>query len=88
MLTVFLVCTGAVIPRDELPLGLDIAGAALPVTHALGGLRQAYAGAGIGVITGDLAVEALVGVAYAVLGYALFRAVEAHARRTGAYAAV
>ncbi|HEU0075470.1 MAG TPA: ABC transporter permease [Dehalococcoidia bacterium] len=87
MLSVFLVCTGVVIPRDELPLGLDIAGAALPVTHALGGLREAYGGAGIGAITGDLALEALVGVAYAALGYALFRGVEAHARRSGAYAA-
>ncbi len=88
MLTVFLVFTGAVIPRDELPLGLGVAGAALPVTHALGGLREAYAGAGLGAIASSLALEALVAIGYAVLGYVLFRAVEAHARRTGAYAAV
>jgi ABC-type polysaccharide/polyol phosphate export permease len=88
MLTAFLVLPGVVIPREELPLGLDLLGAALPATHALRGLRNAYAGAGLGTVAPDLGLEALVGVAYAVLGYALFRAVEAYARRSGAYAAV
>jgi hypothetical protein len=76
------------IPRDELPLGLGVIGEAMPVTHALEGLRSAYAGAGIGAIGADLALEAEVGAAYATLGYVLFRAVEIHARRSGAYAAV
>jgi len=88
MLTVFLVLTGVIIPRDELPAGLGAVGAALPVTHALEGLRAAYAGAGVEVIATDLMLEAVVGVVYGVLGYGLFRAVEARARRSGAYAAV
>jgi ABC-type polysaccharide/polyol phosphate export permease len=88
MLTMFLIFPGGVIPRDELPLGLGVIGEAMPVTHALEGLRAAYAGAGIGAISGNLALEALVGLAYAVAGYAAFRAVEVYARRSGAYAAV
>ncbi len=88
MLTVFLVFTGVIIPREELPLGLGVFGSVLPVTHALEGLREAYAGAGIGAISGNLTLEALVGLAYVILGYALLRTVEAYARRSGAYAAV
>ncbi len=84
-LTSFLVFTGVVIPRDELPLGLGAVGHALPVTHALAALRDAYAGASLRAVSGDLALEALVGAIYVVIGYGLFRAVEAYARRTGAY---
>ena len=83
-----LVFTGAIIPRDELPLGLGMLGAALPTTHALGGLREAFDSASLASVGGDLALEALVGVTYALLGYMLFRAVEAHARRSGDYAAL
>ena len=88
MLTVFLVFTGVAIPRDELPLGLGAVGAALPVTHGLAGLRAAFEGAGVSSVAAHLAREALVGVAYAIAGYALLRAIEAQARRSGAYAAV
>jgi ABC-2 type transport system permease protein len=84
-LTVFLVFPGVVIPRSELPLRLGAIGDVLPVTHALEALREAYAGASLGAVSTGLALEALVGLTYAVLGYALFRAVEAHARRSGAY---
>jgi hypothetical protein len=48
-------------------------------------LREAYAGASLGAVSGDLALEALVGVTYVVIGYGLFRAVEALARRGGSY---
>lgn len=85
MLTLFLVFTGAVIPREDLPLGLGALGVALPTTHSLVALRAAFEGASVDSIAGRLALEALVGVTYALLGYAAFRVVESYARRSGAY---
>ncbi|HEY7466066.1 MAG TPA: ABC transporter permease [Dehalococcoidia bacterium] len=85
VLTSFLIFPGVVIPRDDLPAGIGAIGDALPVTHALVALREAYAGASLGAVSGDLALEALVGVTYVVIGYGLFRAVEALARRGGSY---
>ena len=87
-LTSFLVFSGVIIPRGDLPLGLGAVGDALPVTHALDALREAYAGASLSAVSDDLALEALVGIAYVVIGYGLFRAVEAYARRSGAYDSV
>jgi hypothetical protein len=57
----------------------------LPVTHGLEALRAAFAGAGIATMRDELMLEALIGGAYAVAGYALYRLVEAYARRSGAY---
>ena len=85
--TFFFSLTGAVIPRQTLPQPLYALSEGLPVSHALDGMRQAYDGAGFSSIGGELAAEALVAVVYAVVGYALFRAVEVYARRTGAYEA-
>ena len=85
VLTCFLVASGVVIPRDEVPYGLGALGTVLPVTHALEALRRAFDGASLGAVSGDLALEALIGLAYVVFGYFLFRAVEAYARRSGAY---
>jgi ABC-2 type transport system permease protein len=82
---VFLALTGAVIPLEDLPPGLRQLAEVLPVTHGLQALRGAFAGAAMGEIGDELAAEALIGVAYGVAGYFLFRAVEAYARRTGAY---
>jgi ABC-2 type transport system permease protein len=84
-LTLFLVFPGVIIPRDELPLGLGVVGDALPVTHALEALRDAYAGAALSAVSSDLAIEAAIGVTYAILGYGMFRLIEAYARRSGAY---
>ncbi len=85
MLSAFLVFTGVIIPRDELPLGLGAIGAVLPTTHALVGLRDAFDGAAVGSIAGNLTLEVVVGGSYIILGYVLFLAVQAHARRSGAY---
>jgi ABC-type polysaccharide/polyol phosphate export permease len=84
----FMVFSGVIIPRNDLPLGLGALGASLPTTHALGALHAAFDGANLSAIAGELALEVPVGVVYAVLGYVMFRAVEAHARRGGAYAAL
>ena len=85
MQAVFLALTGAVIPLDDLPVGLRQIAEVLPVTHGLIALRQAFAGADLATIGDELALEALIGLSYGVLGYLLFRVVELYARRTGAY---
>jgi ABC-type polysaccharide/polyol phosphate export permease len=84
-LTCFLVFSGVIIPRDELPSGVSAVGHGMPVTHALEALRDSYAGASLSAVSGDLALEALIGIAYLIFGYGLFRTVEAYARRSGAY---
>jgi ABC-2 type transport system permease protein len=82
---IWMVFTGIVIPRDDLPHGLYEISALLPVSHALQGIREAFAGASLADVSDHLALELLVGGAYAVIGYSLFRVVEKYARRTGAY---
>lgn len=81
----FLALTGAIIPRDDLPLGLRELGAALPITHGLEAARAAFAGANLPAIWDDLLLEAVVGLGYGVAGYVLFRVSEAYARRSGSY---
>jgi ABC-2 type transport system permease protein len=81
----FLTLSGALIPREELPLLFRAMSEVVPLAHGIDALRQAYEGAGLAAIRGDLALEALVGLGWAVLGYACFRAIEQYARRTGSY---
>lgn len=81
----FLTLTGAIIPRSDLPAGLSQLGSLLPITHGLEAARAAFAGAGLSTVSDELALEAIVGLGYAVGGYALFRVLEAYARRSGAY---
>jgi ABC-2 type transport system permease protein len=82
---IWMVFTGVVIPRDHLPEGLYEVSLLLPMTHALEGIRRAFAGASLPAIQNQLALELLVGLGYGVVGYVLFRLVEVHARRSGAY---
>jgi ABC-2 type transport system permease protein len=77
--------TGVVIPRDDLPAGLYQVSEIMPMTHALEGIREAFAGASLTGISDHLALELLVGSGYAVIGFGLFRLLEQYARRTGAY---
>jgi len=82
---IFMSLTGAVIPLSALPVGLRQIAECLPMTHGLQALRDAYAGASLHGVRDDLLIEAAIGVAYLVAGYAGFRLVESYARRTGAY---
>jgi ABC-2 type transport system permease protein len=81
----WMVFTGVVIPRESLPTGLYEISAVMPVSHALEGIREAFAGASLSVIADSLGLELLVGACYAVTGYVLFRVLEKYARRSGAY---
>jgi ABC-2 type transport system permease protein len=85
MQAAFITLTGAVIPLQALPPGLRQLAAMLPVTHGLEALRGAFAGQDLAQVSDALLAEAGLGLAYGLAGYFLFRAVEAYARRTGAY---
>ena len=77
--------TGVVIPRDTLPPGLYQISEIMPMTHALEGVREAFAGASVSAVSDNLLLELAVGACYAVAGYLLFRYIEKYARRSGAY---
>lgn len=84
--TVFwMVFAGVVIPRETLPGGLYEFSEAMPMSHALEGIRKAFGGASLGAMSDHLLLELLVGACYAVTGYLLFRVIEKYARRSGAY---
>jgi hypothetical protein len=51
---------------------MQVIGNLLPFTHGLGAVRLAADGAGFGQVGGLIGVEALVGIAYASLAFALF----------------
>jgi hypothetical protein len=57
----------------------------MPMTHALEGIRDAFAGASLSAISDDLMQELLVGSTYGAIGFGLFRILEGYIRRTGAY---
>jgi ABC-2 type transport system permease protein len=78
-----LIFCGVNFPVGRLPGALQIISYGLPLTRGVEAARQAAAGATIGQVGGLLAGEIVVGVVYAMLGYALFRALEAYARRGG-----
>ncbi len=78
-----LTTTGAIIPIASLPGFLSEVGQVFPLTHGLAAFREAFNGAGVSAVAGDLVRELLVGVGYAVSGYLFYRWVETMARRRG-----
>jgi len=78
-----LVFCGINFPVGRLPGVLQVVAYALPLTRGVEAARQAVAGASLGDVAGLLAGEIAVGVAYAFVGYLLFRAFEGYARRGG-----
>ena len=80
-----IVFTGVVVPVNELPAFLPYVGNALPLTHGVAAFREAFLGAGLAAVWGQLLLELAVGICYGLGGYLLFRLVEVDARRRGAY---
>jgi ABC-2 type transport system permease protein len=78
-----LVLCGINFPISRLPGVLQAISYGLPLTRGVQAARQAAAGASITQVGGLLAGELLVGVVYALCGYALFKWFEAYARRGG-----
>lgn len=75
--------SGAIIPRDRLPVVLAELGQLLPVTTGLTAFRGAFNGASLDKIGVPLAVELALGCAYLLLGYLSQHAFARLARRTG-----
>jgi len=78
-MSILLFC-GVNIPLQELPGWMQVVGNLLPFTHGLEAVRQAADGAGFGQVGWLIGVEALVGIVYAVLAFALFAYLERSAR--------
>lgn len=79
MMAILLFC-GVNIPLAELPGWMQVIGHLLPFTHGLEAVRQAADGAGLAEVGGLIGLEAFIGVAYAVLAFALFSYLERSAR--------
>jgi ABC-2 type transport system permease protein len=79
-MAILLFC-GVNIPLHELPGWMQVVGNLLPFTHGVEAVRQAADGAGIGQVGWLIGIEALVGIAYAVAAFALFRFLETSSRR-------
>ena len=78
-MSILLFC-GVNIPLQELPGWMQLVGNLLPFTHGLEAVRQAADGAGLGQVGWLIGIEALVGIVYAVLAFALFAYLERSAR--------
>jgi ABC-2 type transport system permease protein len=76
-----LLLCGVNVPLAQLPGWLATVGRALPLTHGIEAARRLAAGAGLHDVGVLLGREALVGAAYAALGYGLLRLFEAESRR-------
>jgi ABC-2 type transport system permease protein len=76
-----LLLCGAVVPLAALPGWLAAVGRALPITHGIEAARDLAAGIPLAAVAGLVAQEAVVGLAYGLLGYTLLRLFEREGRR-------
>ena len=76
-----LVFTGANVPIDQLPGWMQAISDRIPFTHGIEAARQVADGASIGDVSGLLATEAVIGIAYTLVGYAVLRFMELESRR-------
>jgi len=76
-----LLLCGVNVPLSAMPPWLGAVGRAMPLTHGVQAAREVVAGAGLTDVSGLLGREALAGLVYGVLGYALLRYFEAESRR-------
>ncbi len=75
-----LVC-GVNVANRDLPGWLAAIGRGLPLTHGIEAARRIAGGAALGDVSRMVVVEALIGLAYGVAAYGLFRLFEAEGRR-------
>ena len=75
--------TGVVVPVSDLPLVFEGIAQLLPMSHGLVALRDSLAGAGLGDVSGNLALEAAVAGGYALVGYVGFIFAERELKRRG-----
>ena len=72
---------GVNVDVDSLPGWMEAIGRSVPLTHGIEAARRVVDGATLGEVSGLVVTEALIGAAYAVAAYALFRFFEAESRR-------
>jgi ABC-2 type transport system permease protein len=77
----FLLFCGVNIPLSALPVWMQAVSQVLPFTHGLQAVREAIDGASLAEVGGLIATEALIGLAYAVAAFFLFRWLERSAYR-------
>jgi len=78
---VMLLVCGVNIANQDLPNWLGAIGRCLPLTHGIEAAREIVDGTPLSDVSGLLATEALIGLAYATAAYVLFRVFEAEGRR-------
>jgi len=72
---------GVNVPLDELPGWMSTVAQGLPMTHGIEAARRLADGETLGGVAGLLGAEAVVGGAFAIVGYALLRFMEWESRR-------
>ena len=72
---------GVNVDVDSLPGWMEAIGRSVPLTHGIEAARQVVAGATLADVRGLVVTEALIGAAYAIAAYVLFRLFEAEGRR-------
>jgi ABC-2 type transport system permease protein len=77
----FLLFCGVNIPLSALPPWMQVVSQFLPFTHGLEAVRQTIAGAGLSEVAGLIVTEGLIGLAYAIAAFFLFRWLERSAYR-------
>jgi ABC-2 type transport system permease protein len=73
---------GVNIPLSALPAWMAAVGRCLPLTHGIEAARRIAAGAPLSSVSGLVAAEAGIALAYAAAGFLLFRLLEAASRRS------
>jgi ABC-2 type transport system permease protein len=72
---------GVNIPLDVLPGWMSLVGRCLPLTHGIAAAREVAGGASLAHVAGLVGTEAGIAVAYATVGFVLFRFFERESRR-------
>ena len=78
-----LILSGANIAIEKLPLVIQKISYALPLTRGINAARAIVAGTPIEEIIPMMSIEIVIGVAYATLGFLLFRTFEHQAKKRG-----
>jgi ABC-2 type transport system permease protein len=78
-----LLVAGVNVDVDALPGWLEAIGRAVPLTHGIEAARAIVAGDSLGDVAGLVATEALIGAAYVIAAYVLFRYFEREGRAHG-----
>jgi ABC-2 type transport system permease protein len=81
ILGLLMIFCGVNIPLAKLPGWMSATAAYLPLTHGIAAARRLAAGAPPATVAGQIGVEFLIGVGYAVIGLLLLRAFENESRR-------